>query len=515
MSHITVFTPDPFASVCICGSISFVPFVASTSSPSICSKPLHLPYIRRNLPHMQIDFCGADRTVTGTCHIISVNGRRLILDMGMYQGPRQEARRLNEWLPDDVKNADALILSHGHFDHCGKIPVLTRAGFDGPIYCTPATAEVARIVLQDSAEIQEEDSNYLNRRSRAPGEEPVRPLYVTSDIPRVLKLLRRTRYGQRIELGNGVAFTFYDAGHILGSAYVIVEWTDAGATRSLLFTGDMGRYNTPILRDPETLPRPVDYVITESTYGARAHAPIDEVGPQLLDCVRHCIEKRSRMLVPAFAVGRTQTILWYLQRFVQQKLIPSIPIYVDSPMGIEVSKVHCDFPDYYDEETRNAIGDHDLFGTSRVIFAKDTQQSRRINADPGPCVIIASSPTCEFGRILHHLKRTAERPDDLLVFVGFTPGHTLGRRLQDGQKRVRIYDRWFDVVCGVRTIHGLSAHADADEILRFLAPTLRPQTQFYVVHGESDEAETMAARLVAAGAGEAVIPAMQSSVVAL
>jgi metallo-beta-lactamase family protein len=464
---------------------------------------------------MRIQFCGADRTVTGTCHLIEANGLRLLLDMGIYQGPRAEARRLNQWLPDDARSADGVILSHGHLDHCGKIPVLTRAGYSGPIYCTAATAEVSRIVLEDSAEIQEEDASYLNRRDRGPGQEPIRPLYVRSDIPRVVRQMKRVNYGQRTDLGRGVGFTLYDAGHILGSAYVIIDWEAEGKQRTLLFTADLGRYNTPIIRDPQDLPFPVDHVITESTYGARQHAPMSEVGPALLDAVKYIIERRSRLLVPAFAVGRTQTILWYIQRFIQEGQIPAIPIYVDSPMGVEVSHVHSNFRDNYDEETREAIGTKDLFGTSRVTFASSSQDSRRINSDNGPCVIVASSPTCEFGRILHHLKVSVERPNDLLVMVGWTPPRTLGRRLQDGDTRVRIYDRWYDVKCQVRTIHGLSAHADGDELVRFLTPTIRPETSFHVVHGEPEQAEALAEKIVAAGGRNVGVPAMETKVITL
>jgi metallo-beta-lactamase family protein len=463
---------------------------------------------------MRIQFCGANRTVTGSCHLIEVNGLKIFLDMGMYQGSREEARRLNNWLPDDAVKADCIILSHGHLDHCGKIPVLTRAGYAGPIYCTPATAEVARIVLEDSAGIQEEDDLYLNRRTRGPGEPPLRPLYTRADIPRVLSLMQTIAYDRKVDLGNNVAFTFHDAGHILGSAYIILHWQENGSsiTQTLLFTADVGRYNTPIIRDPQPLPHPVDHVITESTYGGKTHAPMSEVGPQLLENVRYCIQRRSRLLVPSFAVGRTQTILWYLQRFIQEGLIASLPIYVDSPMGTEVSEIHSRFRDNYDEETRRLIGQKDLFGTSRVTFTRSAEESRRINSDPGPCVIVASSPTCEFGRILHHLKQSVERPHDVVVFVGWTPPHTLGRRLQDGEKRVRIFDRWYEVACKIETIHGLSAHADGGELVQFLSPTLRPQTRIYVVHGEPDQAEILAQRILSAGAGPVAVPALETAV---
>ena len=239
----------------------------------------------------------------------------------------------------------------------------------------------------------------------------------------------------------------------------------------------------------------------------------DERRTQLLDAVKHCVQNRSRLLVPSFAVGRTQTILWYMQRFIQAGDIPPIPVFIDSPMGVEVTRIHGGFPDNYDSETKEAIGSKDLFGTSRVVFAVSGQQSRDINAHSGSAVIIASSPTCEFGRILHHLKQSLERERDIIVFVGWTPPGTLGRRLQDGHPRVKVFDRFYDVKCQVRTIHGLSAHADGDELLRFLQPTLDPRTTAYVVHGEADQAEGFARRLLEAGMGRALVPAMESSVV--
>jgi len=462
---------------------------------------------------MRIQFCGADRTVTGSCHLIEVNGLRILLDFGLYQGPREQARRINQYLPENFQSIDAIILSHGHLDHCGRLPILVRHGYNKPIYVTSPSAEVARIVLMDAAKIQEEDAAYLNRRERAPGEEPVEPLYRSTDAAAVLKLWKRVNYGVKTDLGNGVSFTFFDAGHILGSAYVVLEWSETGANKRLLFTADVGRYNSPILRDPQPPPGPFDYVITESTYGAKHHAPMEEVGPQLLDAVKTCIDNRSRLLVPSFAVGRTQTILWYMQRFIQAQQIPHIPVFVDSPMGVEVSEVHAQFKDYYDEETSKAIGEKGLFGASQVTFASSGQQSRDINAHQGAAVIIASSPTCEFGRILHHLKQSLENAKDMIIFVGWTPPGTLGRRLQDGQKRVRVFDRFYDVKCQIRTIHGLSAHADGDELLRFLKPTLVKETTAYVVHGEEDQAEGFARRLLEAGIGRANVPAMETSVI--
>lgn len=464
---------------------------------------------------MQIHFCGADRTVTGSCHLLEINGLRVLLDCGMFQGPREEARRLNHWMPDAAASADAVILTHGHLDHCGKLPLLVRSGYSGPIYCTAATGEVARIVLEDAAQIQEEDAQYLNERAREPGQPQVEPLYRRVDAHGVLKQFQRVSYGQKTEIrrnGSSVHFTLFDAGHILGSAYVLIDYVDEGRPRKLLFTGDVGRFGTPIVRDPQPPPGPVDQLITESTYGDTTHVPVAQVEPQLLDALKTCIARRGRLIVPAFAVGRTQVVLHCIQRFIRAKLIPQIPIYIDSPMGVEVSEVHLRYRESYDDETNRLIGANALFGLSHVKFASSSQQSREINSDRGPCVIIASSPTCEFGRVLHHLRHSVENPSDMVVFTGWIPPQTLGRRLQDGQKRVRIYDRLYDVRCEIRTIHGLSAHADAGELMRFLKPALSKSTTAYIVHGEAPQAEGFARRLLIAGVGSVVIPALQTQV---
>ncbi|HWB55213.1 MAG TPA: MBL fold metallo-hydrolase [Tepidisphaeraceae bacterium] len=461
---------------------------------------------------MRIQFCGADRTVTGSSHLIESNNRRVLLDCGMYQGPRDEADRLNHYLPDNATGIDAVILSHGHLDHCGKLPELVRRGYHGPIYCTPATAAVTRVVLEDSAKIQQENAEYLNRRTRPPGQPPIEPLYTSADVAATMNLLKLVPYAQPTAIADGITFTFFDAGHILGSAYVIVDLSENNQPKRLLFTADVGRYNAPILRDPAPVAGPCDIIITESTYGNSLHGPMELVEPQFLDAVKFCVDHKSRLLVPSFAVGRTQTVLWYMEKFISEQKIPPIPIYVDSPMGVEISHIHSEFRNDYDRQTNQMIGSKDLFGLSRVTFASSVDESKKINLDPGPCVIIASSPSCEFGRILHHLKQSVERPNDLVTFVGWIPPQTLGRRLQDGDRRVKIFDQWFDVKCQVRTIHGMSAHADASELIRFLTPALTKDSRVYVVHGEVPQAEALAQSIRSAGPKCVGIPAMETEV---
>jgi metallo-beta-lactamase family protein len=505
---------------------------------------------------MRIQFCGADRTVTGSSHLIEINGKRILLDCGMYQGDPHDAERLNHYLPDNPAKIDVVILSHGHLDHCGKLPVLYRAGYRGPIYCTPATQGVTMIVLYDAAKIQQENADYLNRQSKtAP---PV--MYDANDVAATLALMKNVEYGQSVKLFDGIEFTFLDAGHILGSTYVLLECQEISPSpgnpgegrgggyseprtqnleltqnphptpppeykgredeaagnkmlrRHLLFTADVGRYNSPILRDPTVIPTPCDVIITESTYGNSLHGPMENVEPQFLDAVKFCIDRRSRLLIPSFAVGRTQTVLWYIQKFISEKKIPPIPVYVDSPMGVEVSKLHSQYRDAYDEETTRMIGAGDLFSLAHVTFASSVEDSKKINADSGPCVIIASSPSCDFGRILHHLKHSVSRPNDLVTFVGWIPPQTLGRRLQDGEKRVQILHDWYQVRCQVRTIHGLSAHADAAELMQFLKPALTKDSKVFVVHGEVPQGEALANSIRETGTVNVSLPTLGSSV---
>ena len=378
------------------------------------------------------------------------------------------------------------------------------AGYNGPIYCTPATAEIARIVLEDSAEIQEENAGYLNNRSRNPGEVKVQPIYTRKDVHDVLKLFRRVKYGEKTTLqvrdrragfsphgisssGDqkqnamraeartpGPAFTFFDAGHILGSAYVWFETLENGATKTLLFTADVGRYDTPILRDPQALPGAADWVITESTYGNKSHGPMAEVEPQFLDAVKQCIAHRSRLLVPSFAVGRTQTVFWYMEKFIAEKKIPPIPVYVDSPMGVEISKVLCDFPQDYDEQSQAMVAATGSFCSTAVTFASSMQQSKQINNDHGPCVIIASSPTCEFGAscIIYVQHRKTERHDSFRRLHSATDTGPAN----SGRRKTRAAFS----IAGTSALPGShdprpSAHADGDELLRFLKPTLTPK----------------------------------------
>jgi metallo-beta-lactamase family protein len=463
---------------------------------------------------MKLRFLGAARTVTGSSHVIEVGGTRVMLDCGLFQGRREDARRQNEMTCRGhvCEKLDAVVLSHGHLDHCGRLPMLhTEGGFRGPIYCTAPTNEIARVVLQDSAEIQVEDADYINHRNRVPGQPEVKPLYTPRDVDQITRQFRGVRLGDRFVVGD-IGFTLLEAGHILGSSYVWIDYKEGGATKHVLFTADIGRFDTPIINDPVLPTKVADVVITESTYGARKHDSINTIEPQFEALLKATIERRSRLIIPSFAVGRTQTMLWYIAKMIVEGRIPPIRIYIDSPMGVDMTRVYTSHAEYYDGETSKLVKEKDLFGLKGVTLASSGEQSKAINADRGPCVIIASSPTCEFGRVLHHLKNSLERAEDALLFVGWTPPGTLGRRLQDGEKRVRVFDRFYSVKCQVNVLHGMSAHADGDEMMRFLTPAVDERTKAFVVHGEPDQSEHFAQRLIAErGVKSALVPGFESS----
>lgn len=473
------------------------------------------------IPRMNLRFLGAARTVTGSSHLVEIHGKRVLLDCGLFQGKRDVARRQNEFFPEPLNRLDAVIISHGHLDHCGRLPLLPQRGYRGPIYCTPATAEVARIVLADSAEIQMEDADYINRRVKRADEPPVRPLYTTVDANQVSRLYKHVELTKRVALfpneageANSIGFTLFEAGHILGSSYVLLDWKENGKPRTLLFTADIGRYNTPIIRDPVPPPQVVDLLITESTYGGRVHEPMVDVEPHFEAILKQIIANRSRLLIPSFAVGRTQTMLWYVERLISAGKVPPIKVYIDSPMGVDLTRVYTSCKDAWDDETREWIATRDVFGMKNVVLSSTAEQSKMINADRGPCVIIASSPTLEFGRILHHVKQSIERRDDVLLFVGWTPPGTLGRRLQDGEKRVRIYDRFYDVRCQTQTLPGMSAHGDSQELLKFVRPAIGSNTHAFVVHGEPEQSEAFAATLRRETPVSSVaVPALETSII--
>jgi metallo-beta-lactamase family protein len=453
----------------------------------------------------KVTFWGAARTVTGSMHLVQVNGRRILLDCGLYQGPRAEAFQRNRQFPFAPKDIHALVLSHAHIDHCGNLPNLVRQGFSGPIYCTPATRDLMAIMLADSAKIQEEDADYLNHK-RKPGEPVIEPLYRPADVQPVVNLARTVEYGKEQEIAGGVRFRYLDAGHLLGSAMVAMSIQNGGREQTLTFTGDLGRKNLPILRDPEPVP-PADFLISESTYGGRTHPPPERLPQLLAEVVRRTSSRGGMLLIPAFAVGRSQAIVYALHQLMQAGSLPELSIFVDSPLAANATEVFRRHPECFDQETAKLLGkDPDLFGQRRVRYVQSLEESKQLNKRTEPCIIIAASGMCENGRILHHLKNHIEDSRTTIVIAGFQAPHTLGRRLVEKQPEVHILNQTLKLRAEVVTMNGFSSHADHNELMAALLPLATKARQVCLVHGDLGPAEALAKDMTGHGFAQVAIP---------
>ena len=442
---------------------------------------------------MELEFVGAAREVTGSCHILRVNGRTILLDCGLFQGKRSESEQKNRRLPLPVREIDAIVLSHAHIDHAGRLPFLVAEGYAGSIWCTPATRDLCAIMLADSAHIQEKDAEFLARRRR----EHIEPLYAMKDAVRAVELMLGIPYRRDVEVVPGVRLTFLDAGHILGSASVVLDIEEDGTRTRLVFSGDVGRSGLPIIRDPRP-PEGADILILESTYGNRDHAPVEGARDELARVVRETAARGGRVLIPAFAVGRAQEIIYELHLLVRDEQIPPIPVYVDSPMAIDATSVFEMHPDIFDRGEAFVQEVQALFRHAQVRYTRDVEESKRINSAQGPLVVIAASGMAESGRILHHLLHGASNPANTILVVGFMAEHTLGRRIVERQPMLRIFGEDVPLRAKVEIINGYSAHADRGELHRWLdavaAGGRRPR-QIFLVHGEPEAQDAFAARL--------------------
>jgi metallo-beta-lactamase family protein len=438
-------------------------------------------------------------------HQLAASGKIVLLDCGLFQGRRSESFQRNREFPFRAKDIDAVILSHAHIDHCGNLPNLVRRGFAGPIYCTPATRALAAVMLGDAAKIQQEDATYLNRK-RGKDEPKVEPLYDGQDVYRTLHRLQAVRYGARVAIGKGIEATFADAGHLLGSATVSVRIDGPTGERRLTFTGDVGRPALPILRDPEPIP-PCDLLISESTYGGHIHEPVDETADQLGEVVRRTAERGGKVIIPAFAVGRTQTVIYFLHQLIAAGKLPVIPIYVDSPMATRATEVFRAHPECFDEETQTLFAAHpDLFGDRHVRYIESVHESVELNGRKEPCVIIAASGMCEAGRVLHHLKHNLSESRNTILIAGYQAENTLGRRLVEKRPEVRVLGRMCPLKAEVVVLNGLSSHADHADLLRMLGPLSGSTKQVRLVHGEPDRAAALAEGLRGIGFADVAIP---------
>ena len=446
---------------------------------------------------MEIEFVGAAREVTGSCHIVRVAGSTVVLDCGLFQGRRRESSEKNTQLPIPIGEIDAIVLSHAHIDHAGRLPYLVRHGYEKTIWSTPATRDLCAVMLADSAHIQEKDAEFLSRR----GKEHAEPLYSMRHATRTIELTVGVPYHRTFDVAPGVRATFVDAGHILGSASVMLDCLEGGKTRRLVFSGDIGRSGLPIIRDPEP-PEGADGIIMESTYGNRTHESVEGARARLAAVIRATAARGGRILIPAFAVGRTQELVYDLHVLASEGAIPTIPIYIDSPLAIDTTSVFELHPDVFDHGEDLVRKVRNLFRFELLHYTRDVEESKALSRMHGPMVIIAASGMAESGRILHHLAQGASNPQNTILIVGFQAEHTLGRRIVERRPVLSIFGDDVPLRAQVEIINGYSAHADRNELgtwidrVREHSPRLE---QVWLVHGEPPAQDELATALAAKG----------------
>jgi len=457
---------------------------------------------------MHLQFFGAVETTTGSRHILDFQGKQILLDCGLFQGHRKETYEKNLNFPFDPRGITALLLSHAHIDHCGNIPNLVRKGFEGTVYCTSATLDLSRALLRDSAHIQEKDVEYLNRKRARKNLPPVMPLYTLKDAEESLNHFHGIYYHRPFHILRNMVVTFFDAGHILGSALVVMDAQLEDGLHRILFTGDLGRRDAPILKDPE-VPSNVDTLIIESTYGNRFHGDITQTEEKLEKIVNRVAERKGKIIVPAFSVGRTQELVYCLKRLGDEGRIPLLPTYVDSPLSTNVTEIFRHHYECYDEESRDLyLSGEDPFGFSSLRYIRKTAKSKELNDKEESCIIISASGMCEAGRILHHLKNNIEDSRNLVLIVGFMADNTLGRSLAERQDRVRIFGEPYSLNAEVEILDEFSAHADSRELLEYVEAINKSGSlkQVFVVHGEKDQSKALAEKISGKVQVKAILP---------
>jgi metallo-beta-lactamase family protein len=449
---------------------------------------------------MKLTFWGAAQVVTGSMHQLVVDDQCYLLDCGEYQGRRQEAEERNRNFPFPCKDVSAVMLSHAHIDHSGNLPLLVKNGFHGPIYTSAATADLCRPMLADAASLQEHDAAFINKRNLRlkslnnagaripiPDSRLVEPLYTAEDAEATFPLFRPVAMHTPTQVGTGIAYQSFEAGHIFGSTTMLLNLESGGKKVRLGFTGDLGRPGLPIIRDPEPLPQ-ADYLILESTYGNRVHDPIQSVAAKLAEIVNRTYRRGGKMIVPAFAVGRTQQLVLVLHELIQAKAIPRFPIFVDSPLAVNVTEVFRKHPELYDEETKAFLANHgDPFGFALLTYVRDVEQSKALNDLRGPFMVISASGMCEGGRVLHHLKNNIGDPRNTVLLTGYQAEYTLGRKIEEGREEVPIFGELMRLRAEVQRLDALSGHADREEMLTWMKPIAAGLKKVFLVHGEPEQ----------------------------
>lgn len=443
---------------------------------------------------MKLKFCGAAGTTTGSQHLLEVNDKRILLDCGLYQGRRKDAYEINCCFPHyDPKSIDVAVLSHAHIDHSGNLPNLSSKGFTGTIYSTHATRDLCQIMLRDSARIQEGDIRWLNKHRKRKGLDPAQPLYTEIDAEKCLRQFVTLGYDRPIHIADGVELTFVDAGHILGSAQVVLDVTDQadGKKKRFLFSGDVGRGGNEVLRDPVAVEN-VDFLLMESTYGGREHEAPPGFDSHFSEVLKQAVKRGGKILIPAFAVERTQKLLYVLNEMFVAKEIPPIPVYVDSPLAVSATEIYRLHPDAFNEEVYDALFERqNPFGFEDLTLVRSVKGSKALNDLEGVAIIISASGMCEAGRILHHLRNNIGDPKTTVLFVGYCAERTLGRKIRDGAKDVNILGDTFQVNAHIEIVDSFSGHADHSELIDYFNRTNGPKTQTWLVHGEPDGAHTL------------------------
>lgn len=461
---------------------------------------------------MKISFHGAARTVTGSKHLIELsNGKKILLDCGLFQGlGRTKTNEMNAAFGFNAAEVDALVLSHAHIDHSGLIPKLVKEGFDKTIFCTPATKDLATVLMEDSAIIQRDDAKFANKRRAKEGLPLIEPIYDLEDVNLAISFLQKKEYDVWFTVIDGVEAMFTDAGHIIGSAAVHLRITENGKQTALTFSGDVGRYRDVILKSPATFPQ-ADYIIIESTYGNSLHDDQQDSADVLLSWIQKtCIEKKGKLIIPAFSVGRTQELLYALNQLSLDKRLPKIPVYVDSPLSQDATEIVKKYPNNFNKRVQKILEiDNDPFDFEGLKFIQNADESKTLNTMPQPCVIISASGMADAGRIKHHIANNISYPKNTILLVGYCEPNSLGGRLKNGSKEVRIFGEYFKVQAEVGSMRSMSAHGDYDDLCQFLACQNAAQVKsVFVVHGEEEVQLDFQSRLLKKGFKQVEVPYM-------
>ena len=465
---------------------------------------------------MHIDFVGAAQTVTGSKHVIRTKHARVLLDCGLFQGRRRESNAHNQNLGVDPTSLDAVVLSHAHIDHSGALPLLVKQGYEGPIYTTPATRDLCTVMLEDAAMIQAADARYINKSIERDNAdmEPVEPLYSVDDVVRLLGQMIAVPYHRTINIAPGIHISFHDAGHVLGSAVTAIDVDDEGKRKRIVFTGDLGRKHMPILRDPEVIDD-AHVLVTESTYGDRLHKPIAAMEDDLADVLARTYKRGGKLIIPSFALERAQEVLYAIRALKKQGRMPKMPVYVDSPLTVKITDIFKLHPECYDTETRELIKSKDSpFEFENLVYVGDKEESKALDASNEPAVIISASGMCEAGRIVHHLKATIEDEKNTVCIVGYQAQHTLGRRIVERRRRVKIFGVERDLRAEVVVLNGFSAHADQKDLVEY-ATELKargPLKHIAMVHGEPKAQDVLGAKLRGIGVDDVRAPGPGDSI---